>query len=503
MASTPTDKFEARVAPILERLRQHFNQQSPIVSDVVDSEGHQYVNLVQEGGGVLGIALVGYTYILEQMGIRFMKMAGTSAGAINTMLLTCLGGKQEAKSLRILELMDRQPFFDFVDGDPAAKRIIRHLITSESYVKRLFIWVAAIITTLIVSSLCAVFVLGSGHRGWFFWLTMGLLIASASAFAWLLNWVVSKRKKFYQAEFGVNPGHVFEQWISGVLKNNGIENLNHLRAHVQQTPPGGFMLRRQEDAEPLGDLNSPQLESFLVLVTSDITNQMKVEFPRMWNLYWDDPQKVNPAVFVRASMAVPIFFKPFMVKEIPRQAVLPSWQTFAEVDDLNRVPTGARFVDGGMISNFPINVFYNPHVRAPRLPTFGIMLGDEFSYPAQDYKSLLGFVGAMFNTIRFNYDKEFLIKNADFNKTIGRIDVSGVNWLNFNISDPEKLLLFERGAQAAADFLMGKSDASPATQAPASDRAMKSTDAPSDTVSGFDWEQYKAYRKARREKLGF
>lgn len=27
------------------------------VSDIVDDEGHQYVNLVQEGGGVLGIAL--------------------------------------------------------------------------------------------------------------------------------------------------------------------------------------------------------------------------------------------------------------------------------------------------------------------------------------------------------------------------------------------------------------------------------------------------------------
>ena len=39
------------------------------------------MNLVQKGGGVLGVALVGYVYILEQAGIRFLKMAGTSAGA--------------------------------------------------------------------------------------------------------------------------------------------------------------------------------------------------------------------------------------------------------------------------------------------------------------------------------------------------------------------------------------------------------------------------------------
>ena len=35
-------------------------------SDIVDEFGNQYVDLVQEGGGVLGIALLGYTYVLEE-----------------------------------------------------------------------------------------------------------------------------------------------------------------------------------------------------------------------------------------------------------------------------------------------------------------------------------------------------------------------------------------------------------------------------------------------------
>jgi NTE family protein len=50
---------------------------------------------VQKGGGVLGIALVGYTYILEEMGIRFIRLAGTSAGAINTALMTVIGAEPE------------------------------------------------------------------------------------------------------------------------------------------------------------------------------------------------------------------------------------------------------------------------------------------------------------------------------------------------------------------------------------------------------------------------
>ena len=62
-----------------------------LFSDLLDSSGNQYVELVQEGGGVLGVALIGYTYVMEQMGIRFFSLAGTSAGSINAMLLAGQG----------------------------------------------------------------------------------------------------------------------------------------------------------------------------------------------------------------------------------------------------------------------------------------------------------------------------------------------------------------------------------------------------------------------------
>ena len=32
-------------------------------SDVIDDDDNQYVDIVMSGGGVLGIALVGYTYV--------------------------------------------------------------------------------------------------------------------------------------------------------------------------------------------------------------------------------------------------------------------------------------------------------------------------------------------------------------------------------------------------------------------------------------------------------
>jgi NTE family protein len=59
----------------------------------------------------------------------------------------------------------------------------------------------------------------------------------------------------------------------------------------------------------------------------------------------------------------------------------------------------------------------------------------------------------MFNTIRFYYDKDFLIKNSVFKKGIGSIPLSDFNWLNFFLTDEEKLTMFIRGAQAACGFL--------------------------------------------------
>ena len=102
-------------------------------SDVVDDEGNQYVDLVQEGGGVLGIALVGYTYVLEKAGIRFFSLAGTSAGAINTVMMASLGEIQEAKSEKILDILSKQNLFDFVDGILAVRKIINRIIKKKSF----------------------------------------------------------------------------------------------------------------------------------------------------------------------------------------------------------------------------------------------------------------------------------------------------------------------------------------------------------------------------------
>jgi NTE family protein len=112
-----------RVRRAVEGLRETVEQHP--VSDLVDGEGNQYVDLVMEGGGTLGIALLGYVYALEQAGIRFLDIGGTSAGAINAMLLAAADTRDKPKSERMLEMLATQKLEEFVDGEPGVKTFIK------------------------------------------------------------------------------------------------------------------------------------------------------------------------------------------------------------------------------------------------------------------------------------------------------------------------------------------------------------------------------------------
>ncbi len=364
-------------------------------SDVTDDRGHQYVDLVQEGGAVLGIALVGYTYILEKAGIRFFSLAGTSAGAINAMLIAGLTPIGEPVSEKIIDAITEVRFFDFVDGNPKIKRLIQKIIEKKGN------------TTLDI----------------------------------VLNAV--RIYRILKQNLGLNPGNTFEAWISGLLNEAGIFTLEHLNERRTKMPAGLRFTGPDDD----------QFNALLAIISSEITTHTKAEFPRMAGLYWKDPGRVPPALFVRASMSIPYFFEPLKVKDVPNAGKSgdPEWNRMAKY--FGEVPPSVRFVDGGLLSNFPINVFHRPGARIPRKPTFGVRL----STYRQNYSKtgrLFGFSGAMISTMRQIYDYDFLLQNPDFSKLICMINANKkFNWLDFNISREEQLGLFRLGAAKALKFL--------------------------------------------------
>jgi NTE family protein len=364
-----------------------------VFSDIVDAAGNQYVDLVMEGGGVLGIALVGYTYALEEAGIRFLGVGGTSAGSINALLMAALGTPEERKSEKVAELLAALDMWAFVDGDGDAKDFVKALL--EDAGKFRLVW-------------------------------KGMQVLDD-----------------LEEHLGLNPGDNFLQWLSHVCSSRGVGTAKALRARMATLPTG---LRKRGGAL----LGIEEANPYLALVAADVSTETKVQFPKMAPMYWRKPDAVDPALFVRASMSIPFFFRPLRVTDIPkRPSAKADWSELAGFTE--EIPDECTFVDGGIMSNFPIDLFHAP-AGMPLAPTFGAKLGadhrnhHEIRKPGQ-------LLGAVFNSARHCLDYDFITRHPDYRKLVTWIDTDQHNWLNFFMEQQEKVDLFGCGVEAAADFL--------------------------------------------------
>jgi NTE family protein len=362
-------------------------------SDVVDEEGNQYVDLVMEGGGVLGVALIGYTYVLEEMGIRFLRVGGTSAGSINAVLVAGLGTPAQRKSEKIIEELANVKFWDFVDGDSDVRDFVATLVHDSNVVK----------------------------LGW-----KGMQVLDSVLY-----------------KLGLNPGDRFLGWLSGVLAREGVETSRKLLNRMATMPEG----LRTRDGEPL---MPDQTKLPLALVAADVSTQTKVDFPRMAPLYWPDPDEVDPAQFVRASMSIPVFFSPLRIEDVPQgQEARERWDALASYTE--EPPSACTFVDGGIMSNFPIDLFHL-HDQYPKAPTFGAKLGtDKRRSEKIEWPLPLG--AAVFRSASHCLDYDFITRNPDYKNLVAHIDIGKHGWLDFDMQDEAKVDLFLRGAHEAADFL--------------------------------------------------
>jgi NTE family protein len=454
---SPKDFVEhPEVVSCINQLKKKFgdNFENLIVSDVLDDQGRQYVHLVQKGGGVLGVALVGYTYILEQAGIRFLRLAGTSAGAINTSLSVVIGKKEEAKSDKILKYLCDLNFFNLVDGKPFIRWLIRNFITNQKFEKNLRQWIRGLL--LILFGLVAadyIFLAFKSHEWARIALPFSVLLTGTHLFliTSLIIYINYLFRSLRESGHGVNPGNYFYDWMKKVMDENGVSNVTQLNEKASTSPP---LKVRSPDTQ-----NASTLFGDVTLITSELVSENKIEFPKMANLFRENPDDLHPAHFVRASMSIPIFFESHTIDNIDTNNIHIKAAWMEHFGETEEIPDVARFIDGGMLSNFPINIFYNPKVVEPRLPSWGIDLDDSDPDEKLNKKekvawSLTSYLGRLFNTIRYYYDKDFLIKNNVFKKGIGKIRLSEFNWLNFFISDEEKLKMFIRGSQAATEFLL-------------------------------------------------
>lgn len=377
-------------------------------SDIVDGEGNQYVDLVMEGGGVLGIALLGFTFALEEYGIRFLGIGGTSAGSINALLLASLGKRDEKRSLKAIDLLANLDLYSFVDGDEDARDFIDALVNDAGTIKLGFKFLQVIDN--------------------------------------------------FQEKLGLCPGTAFQDWLTQALDKHGIQNTQQLIDLMKQVP-SGFRHRAGHELSP------DQQEADLAIIAAEISTETKVQFPKMAELFWEDVSKISPALYARASMSIPYFFQPYSVPHIPQTpAHIAKWREAEFANYEGKIPTRCTFVDGGIMSNFPIDVFHKPYA-VPSAPTFGVKLGVDRSEPYRvDSPVSLGI--GIFNSARHTLDYDFIKRNPDYKHLVSTINTGKHNWIDFRLSDRAKIDLFARGANCAISFL-----------------------------KGFDWAKYKSIRK--------
>lgn len=210
-----------------------------------------------------------------------------------------------------------------------------------------------------------------------------------------------------------------------LLKNNGVYAGDKFLEVMRE-----FM--KAKGVKYFGDLKVSLNEpSPLFVYTADVSYGRLVRLPDDISHYGLEPNLVEIAWAIRASMSIPFFFRP------------------VKIHPPGNGPT--LFVDGGLLSNFPVDTF-DVFDREPRWPTFGVMLWEEENDKKRKIDGPIEYLSAIFNTVLSAHDRK-LIRSGDYvNRTI-RVPVGDIKTTDFDITLARKEWLVNNGFEAATNFL--------------------------------------------------
>lgn len=221
---------------------------------------------------------------------------------------------------------------------------------------------------------------------------------------------------------GIYKGDYAHDWVRSQLKNLGVHTFGDLA---------------------IDDDSLPAEQRYKLVVTvADVTTGQLVRLP--WDYrraYGLDPDEQSVADAVRASMSIPFFFRPV---------------TLTSAGGLT-----STLVDGGILSNFPIDSLDRTDRRRPRWPSFGVTVlpnlpeGNDKVIPALSPIRLLGpphLLESVITTVLVGRDQAYLSQPWVSARAI-RVDSTDVGFLDFDISDNEIEALYAKGYVAAEKFL--------------------------------------------------
>lgn len=220
---------------------------------------------------------------------------------------------------------------------------------------------------------------------------------------------------------GVYEGRYLESFMTGALKDLGVRTFGDLR--TERGLAAGAEARSDHEA-PLD-----KYAWSLVVTASDLSRRRLVRIP--WDLpsYERDPDEFPVAKAVRASSAMPFLFQPVRVAR-------------------------ATWVDGGLISDYPIELFSRPNSAEPRWPTFGIRLSARPGVvpPTRAVKGPFSVALAALGTLMNNQDSAYLNDPCTVRRTMF-VPSDVVSPIDFDIAEKEIEELYRHGQRAGRKFL--------------------------------------------------
>ena len=200
---------------------------------------------------------------------------------------------------------------------------------------------------------------------------------------------------------GLYRGAKLEEWLVAKLKDRGVSTFADI---------------------PQGSLR---------VIASDLTNGRLIVLPDDLPKYGVNPDSFSVARAVRMSCGLPYFFEPVRL---------------ASSTGFNLV------VDGGVLSNFPIWLFYQKKKQNKKRPVLGIKLSsNEQERPKRKIHNAIEMFSALFETMKDAHDERHI--SSKHEKDIIFIPVENIVSTEFQLNEEKKLALLELGRNRTNDFL--------------------------------------------------
>ena len=216
---------------------------------------------------------------------------------------------------------------------------------------------------------------------------------------------------------GLYEGQYLEDFLAGALGELGVRTFADLV--IPETDAAA-------EAQPA------RRRSRLVVTVSDLSRSRLARLP--WDLPDYDLEDLPVARAVRASAAIPFFFRPVRVP----------------------TPTGvATWVDGALLSNFPVGLFDRADTAEPRWPTFGVRLTTPPPTPpvTREIDGPVELALAALDTVLTDQGNSYLLDACTVERTVF-VPTTGVSLLDFDIDAATTARLYAAGRDAVEQFLL-------------------------------------------------